>query len=88
MTFEIVATVRDGIGRLDQLFSSMLSRPFIDLVEALARLAPQLTILVISKRHRRRTGRIKARSARSPWSALRCHQSGARMRTVEPVEQL
>ena len=36
---EIVATVRDGIGRLDHLFSSMLSRPVVDLAEALARLA-------------------------------------------------
>ena len=39
---EIVATVRDGIGRLDHLFSSMLSRPVVDLAEALARLVPQL----------------------------------------------
>ena len=39
---EIVATVRDGIGRLDHLFSSILSRPVVDLAEALARLVPQL----------------------------------------------
>src|ERR1700760_4784230 len=39
---EIVATVSDGIGRLDHLFSSMLSRPVVDLAEALARLVPQL----------------------------------------------
>src|SRR5262249_61803139 len=39
---EIVATVCDGIGRLDHLFSSMLSRPVVDLAEALARLVPQL----------------------------------------------
>ena len=39
---EIVATVRDGIGRLDHLYSSMLSRPVVDLAEALARLVPQL----------------------------------------------
>src|SRR6202047_4677575 len=38
---EIVATVRDGIGRLDHLFSSMLSRPVVDLAAALARLGPQ-----------------------------------------------
>src|SRR5256885_6066461 len=36
---EIVAMVRDGIGRLDHLFSSMLS---LDLAEAFARLVPQL----------------------------------------------
>ena len=39
---EIVATVRDGVGRLDHLFSSMLSRPVVDLAEALAGLVPQL----------------------------------------------
>src|SRR5689334_24648386 len=39
---EIVATVRDDIGRLDHLFSSMLSLPVVDLAEALARLVPQL----------------------------------------------
>src|ERR1700726_3723965 len=39
---EIVATVRDGIGQLDHLFSSMLSRPVVDLAEALARLGPRL----------------------------------------------
>lgn len=39
---EIVAVVRDLIGRLDHLFSAMLSQPVIDLAEALARLAPGL----------------------------------------------
>src|SRR4051812_10282067 len=39
---EIVATVRDGIGRLDHLFSSMLSQPVVDLAETLAGLVPQL----------------------------------------------
>ena len=39
---EIVATVRDSIGRLDHLFSSMLSPPVVDLAEALARQMPQL----------------------------------------------
>jgi len=32
---EIVATVRDGIGWLDHLFSSILSRPVVDLAAAL-----------------------------------------------------
>src|SRR5437870_11882872 len=46
---EIVATVRDGIGRLDHLFSSMLSRPVVDLAEALARLVPPLPkVMVLS----------------------------------------
>ncbi len=39
---EIVATVRDAVGRLDHLFSSMLSAPVVDLAEALARLVPAL----------------------------------------------
>jgi 2,2-dialkylglycine decarboxylase (pyruvate) len=39
---EIVATVRDTVGRLDHLFSSMLSPPVVDLAEALARLVPAL----------------------------------------------
>jgi 2,2-dialkylglycine decarboxylase (pyruvate) len=39
---EIVATVRESIGRLDHLFSSMLSEPVVDLAEALARLVPGL----------------------------------------------
>lgn len=39
---EIVATVRDQVGRLDHLFSSMLSPPVVDLAEALARHVPAL----------------------------------------------
>jgi 2,2-dialkylglycine decarboxylase (pyruvate) len=39
---EIVATVRDAIGRLDHLFSSMLSPPVVDLAEALAAEMPDL----------------------------------------------
>ncbi len=39
---EIVAAVRDGIGQLDHLFSSMLSAPVVDLAEALAGLVPDL----------------------------------------------
>ncbi len=39
---EIVATVRQTVGRLDHLFSSMLSAPVVDLAEALARLVPGL----------------------------------------------
>ncbi len=39
---EIVATVRDSIGKLDHLFSSMLSAPVVDLAEALAGLVPEL----------------------------------------------
>jgi 2,2-dialkylglycine decarboxylase (pyruvate) len=39
---EISATVRDWIGRLDHLFSSMISAPVVDLAEALAALVPAL----------------------------------------------
>ncbi|MEQ9330063.1 aspartate aminotransferase family protein [Thalassobaculum sp.] len=39
---EIVATVRDHVGRLDHLFSSMISAPVVDLAEALAGLVPAL----------------------------------------------
>jgi 2,2-dialkylglycine decarboxylase (pyruvate) len=39
---EIVATVRETVGRLDHLFSSMISAPVVDLAEALARLVPDL----------------------------------------------
>src|SRR5690349_20163081 len=34
---EIVATVRETVGLLDHLFSSMVSAPVVDLAEALAR---------------------------------------------------
>jgi 2,2-dialkylglycine decarboxylase (pyruvate) len=39
---EIVATVREGIGRLDHLFSSMLSEPVVALAVRLAGLVPAL----------------------------------------------
>jgi len=39
---EIVETICDAAGRLDHLFSSMLSPPVVDLAEALARLVPAL----------------------------------------------
>lgn len=46
---EIVATVRDTVGRLDHLFSSMLSAPVVDLAEALAGLVPELPrVLLLS----------------------------------------
>src|SRR5262249_44846088 len=46
---EIVATVREAVGRLDHLFSSMVSAPVVDLAEALARLVPELPrVLLLS----------------------------------------
>src|ERR671938_1491642 len=45
----IVEVVRDMVGRLDHLFSGMLSRPVIDLAETLASLAPGLErVLLLS----------------------------------------
>src|SRR5215469_9099575 len=39
---EIVATVREWAGKLDHLFSSMISPPVVACAEALARLVPSL----------------------------------------------
>ena len=39
---EIVATVREAVGKLDHLFSSMASPPVVDLAERLAGLVPDL----------------------------------------------
>ncbi|HTI79145.1 MAG TPA: aspartate aminotransferase family protein [Acetobacteraceae bacterium] len=39
---DIVATVRDAVGKLDHLFSSMLCEPVVALAEALAALVPDL----------------------------------------------
>lgn len=44
---EIVEVVQELIGRLDHLFSAMLSRPVIDLAEALGSLAPGLTKVLL-----------------------------------------
>jgi 2,2-dialkylglycine decarboxylase (pyruvate) len=44
---EIVAVVSEMIGRLDHLFSGMLSRPVIDLAEVLGSLAPGLTKVLL-----------------------------------------
>jgi 2,2-dialkylglycine decarboxylase (pyruvate) len=44
---EIVEVVREMIGRLDHLYSGMLSRPVIDLAELLGTLAPGLTKVLL-----------------------------------------
>ncbi|MET0326263.1 MAG: aspartate aminotransferase family protein [Ilumatobacteraceae bacterium] len=44
---EIVAVVTEMVGTLDHLFSGMLSRPVIDLAEALGTLAPGLTKVLL-----------------------------------------
>jgi 2,2-dialkylglycine decarboxylase (pyruvate) len=74
---EIVATVRDGIGRLDHLFSSMLSRPVVDLAEALARLVPQLPkVMLLSTGGEANEAAIKlAKLATSSWEVVGFAQS-------------
>ena len=44
---EIVAVVSEMVGRLDHLFSGMLSRPVIDLAEVLGSLVPGLTKVLL-----------------------------------------
>jgi 2,2-dialkylglycine decarboxylase (pyruvate) len=44
---EIVATVRESAGRLDHLFSSMVSEEVVDLAEALATLVPALPKVIL-----------------------------------------
>jgi 2,2-dialkylglycine decarboxylase (pyruvate) len=74
---EIVATVRDGIGRLDHLFSSMLSRPVVDLAEALARLVPQLPkVMLLSTGGEANEAAIKlAKLVTSSWEVVGFAQS-------------
>jgi len=74
---EIVATVRDGIARLDHLFSSMLSRPVVDLAEALARLVPQLPkVMLLSTGGEANEAAIKlAKLVTSSWEVVGFAQS-------------
>lgn len=44
---EIVRTIREQIGRLDHLFSGMLSRPVVDLCKRLGSLAPGLEKVIL-----------------------------------------
>ena len=74
---EIVATVRDGIARLDHLFSSMLSRPVVDLAEALARLVPQRPkVMLLSTGGEANEAAIKlAKLVTSSWEVVGFAQS-------------
>ncbi len=56
---EIVEVVTEMIGRLDHLFSGMLSQPVIDLAEVLGGLAPGLTKVLLLD-HRRGVERGRA----------------------------
>ena len=74
---EIVATVRDGIGRLDHLFSSMLSRPVVDLAEALAQLVPELPkVMLLSSGGEANEAAIKlAKLVTGAWEVVGFAQS-------------
>jgi len=44
---EIVATIRHASGTLDHLYSAMVSEPVVDLAEALAKQAPDLSKVML-----------------------------------------
>ena len=57
---EIVATVREQVGRLDHLYSGMLSRPVLDLARRLAETLPDAAGEGDAADHRRRVQRGRA----------------------------
>ena len=74
---EIVATVRETVGRLDHLFSSMLSEPVVNLAEALARLVPGLPrVMLLSTGGEANEAAIKiAKLATGGWEVVAFAQS-------------
>ncbi len=74
---EIVAVVRDLIGRLDHLYSGMLSAPVIDLAEALGSLAPGLTkvLLLTTGAEANEAGLKIAKAATGGWEVVGFAQS-------------
>src|SRR5262249_12673743 len=72
-----VTRVRDGVGPLDHLFSSMVSRPVVDLAEALARLVPQLPkVMLLSTGGEANEAAIKlAKLATGGWEVVGFAQS-------------
>jgi 2,2-dialkylglycine decarboxylase (pyruvate) len=74
---EIVGVVSDMIGRLDHLFSGMLSRPVIDLAETLAGLAPGLTkVLLLTTGAESNEAALRlAKSATGGWEVVGFAQS-------------
>ena len=74
---EIVAVVTEMIGRLDHLFSAMLSRPVIDLAEALAGLAPGLNkvLLVTTGAESNEAALRLAKMATGGWEVVGFAQS-------------
>jgi len=74
---EIVEVVTEMIGRLDHLFSGMLSRPVIDLGEALGSLAPGLTkVLLLTTGAESNEAALKlAKMATGGWEVVGFAQS-------------
>jgi 2,2-dialkylglycine decarboxylase (pyruvate) len=74
---EIVETICDAAGRLDHLFSSMLSPPVVDLAEALARLVPALPkVMLLSTGGEANEAAIKiAKLVTSGWEIVGFAQS-------------
>jgi 2,2-dialkylglycine decarboxylase (pyruvate) len=74
---EIVDVVTDMIGRLDHLFSGMLSRPVIDLAESLGSLAPGLTkVLLLTTGAESNEAALKlAKMATGGWEVVGFAQS-------------
>jgi 2,2-dialkylglycine decarboxylase (pyruvate) len=74
---EIVATVREAVGRLDHLFSSMVSPPVVELAEALARLVPSLPkVMLLSTGGEANEAAIKiAKLATGRWEVVGFAQS-------------
>jgi 2,2-dialkylglycine decarboxylase (pyruvate) len=74
---EIVEVVRDLIGRLDHLYSGMLSEPVIDLAEVLGSLAPGLTkVLLLTTGAEANEAALKmAKAATGGWEVVGFAQS-------------
>lgn len=74
---EIVSVVTEMIGRLDHLFSGMLSRPVIDLAEALSGLAPGLNkVLLLTTGAESNEAALKlAKMATGGWEVVGFAQS-------------
>jgi 2,2-dialkylglycine decarboxylase (pyruvate) len=74
---EIVAVVREQVGKLDHLFSSMVSEPVVDLAEGLARLVPDLPrVMLLSTGGEANEAAIRlAKVATGKWEVVAFAQS-------------
>ncbi|WP_267421281.1 aspartate aminotransferase family protein [Methylobacterium sp. GC_Met_2] len=79
---EIAAVVADHIGRLDHLFSGMLTRPVVDLATELARLAPgelERALLLTTGAEANEAALRMAKLAAGGWEVVSFAQSWHRM---------